>query len=433
MPKPTLPQVQDALNALGVKCADADAKAYSASVDADAAINAANAAYNAAFASQSAASAALAAYHKAMNMIVAFMAPEPPVVVEPPPVIPPVVQPPVTMPKHYGVALGAQLKPLNPGLFGDGPDAKALKAALESAGQLTLSSVSHTAQACVATPMSSSYPPIMLQDVALILGDGVGANGVKTGKGWGSRFYGAPMLYERVTVTGAGKKLHGHAEGHPVYDNGRDWWSLIGCLFVECPGNAQVTCRPSEAPGILSDIAVDSKWLDCHAPLENGNRSAMAGPLLALYNAGADCNAQVKMRVEQRKWAQFGPFVTCVPAMSAMEQSGQSKPWWTPGQHTHRKLSVELDADVLWPAANEVLRVAALRELSLKGTVRLLSVNGASELRIMIDDPIHANPAHCESVLIDLDVRYPNGTPCPVRIERGGKLVAMTTEGVYQG
>jgi len=246
-----------------------------------------------------------------------------------------------------------------------------------------------------------------------------------------SRRYGVEIQDERVTYRQAGPCTNENAEGH-VYENPYRQWVMRYCLAYEMPGNIQGTYRPSEGAGPCSYVEMILKIVNGHAPLANGKKSAMVGPLVALYNLAADCEANIAMIVRQDKWAQFGPMVTCVPGLAAGEvyagQEGAKVAWWKPGDQTHAALNLSVDFEGKRPTASELLKVNGCRKIVAHGKVQL--TDSASPLRIMIDPPLHYG-APAQEVYLDLDVRGPSGESVACPIERNGVVVAHTTDGVY--
>lgn len=222
-------------------------------------------------------------------------------------------------------------------------------------------------------------------------------------------------------------------EGHGRYANPAQWWESFDCLSEELYANPiQLAYRPgAEEGGPVKRVFIRDRIVNCHKPVDAfGTNSDRAGPLVALYGLGTECDHVLILSVLQDKWAQVGPIVTCVPEGAKDPASGlMLPPWWTSDTWTDDSIDITVDADILPPKAQELFRIAGVRSVSIRGTIKLRS---SAMPRIMID-PVHpvlggllyrAKPA--ERVVVDLDVLGPDGVEIGIPIEVRGALAGTT-------
>lgn len=367
-----------------------------------------------------AAKAALGAFEQALVAAIVTDPPSP--VVEPEP---PIEEPP-SMPE-WGCDEGIIDATWDVGPGGDTPGDKAIKASLANGTPIRNKRILGGGGygACVTSDSgpSVSGPRIDLINCLLLPAD-------YGSKQWGTRMYGRPILYDHVTVVGP--EPTDFAEGHPFYDSPRDFWKAIKCVTVKCAGNIQLTYRPSEGVGPCHFVDAELLILDGHRPMQNGEKSDQVGPLFAIYNLAADCEAVVRITNTQHAWPAWGPWISCVPGLGAGEvyagEEGTKVAWWKPGDVTHGYLDFEISFIGKRPLAQELFKGNGIRKTRGKAQIKFTDSN--APIRVLIDPPFHYG-AQCQEIELDLDVRGPDGQPIACPIERNGVVVAYTTDGVY--
>lgn len=258
------------------------------------------------------------------------------------------------------------------------------------------------------------------------------------GTDWLSRTYNRSEEWADCTFTALGTPFH--KEGHGRYGCPTGQFISRKCLNERLYGNPiQLAYRPGAEPGgPVQKVFIDDRFVNCHAPVDAaGNRSDRAGPIVALYGLGQECEHTVIQDQLQDLWPQMGPSCTCVPEGAKDPATGQMlPPWWSPNQWTDRRLTVLSRGKILAPVHQELYRVAGVRTVSLEAELVLL---GGGPPRILIDPLLPetgqllygAKPA--ESVRVDVRMTRPDGSKVPCPVEFQGKLIGTTADGVLTG